>query len=151
MLNYFRGIDEEDLLNDSRIIYPIHSALGYANNLDGVLRQCSSYRGIKKIHRILRAKTLTVSEPDKHKTKVLVSSNDFKPVFKQIFSSDVYMSARFPITKRNTKYTLIFSEDDNSEILMYFGKDRMYYGKREYYQLQTMGPQLTEWLDEVLS
>ena len=146
VLAYFRGINPEDLLNESRELFPICSALSYANNLDGVLRSFSAYRGIQIIHRILHAKTLTVFGPQ-GKT-VGLSGDSFFPIFQKIFSSDIYMNTQYPQEEDDRTFRLDFLEADNSRISLYLGGRRLYYGQREYYELREMAAQLTNWLKE---
>jgi len=150
VLAYFRGIDPKDLLNDSAELYPIRTALAYANNLDGVLQSFSGYRGIQIIHRILHTKILTVFGPQDK--KVVLSGQAYLPFFKKLFSYDgIGMSTQYPQTDDDRKYRLVFWNSDNTTIPLSYGKERLYFDQREYYDLQEMGLELTNWLNDVLA
>ena len=148
VLNYYRGIDPKDLLNDSKELYPIHTALAYANNLCGVLAMYSAYLGIKTIHRIMHAEKLLVVSINGG--SVTLSSASFISMFKSIFTSDIYMDIRYPQKECDRKYSMLFFESSGSVFQLYFGTNRLYFGRQRYYQLQKTALQFTAWLDEVL-
>jgi len=147
MLSYFRGIDSEELLADSKELYPIQTAFSYANNLDAVLRSYSAFRGIQIIHRILQAEALVIYG---RRGKINEFSNtSFFPAFKKIFFSDIHMSSQYHQTEADQKYKLDFFEKDNSRLSLFYGENRLYYGKREYYELQGAASYLTNWLSDI--
>lgn len=149
VLGYFRGIDPDDLVRDSRELYPIRTALSYANNLDGVLRQFSAWRGIELIRQILTAKKLIISNQDGR--RVILSEQSFLPIIQTIFSSEYYSSTQFPQSDADRKYRLDFWKSDGSVITLFYGEKRLYYGKQEYYELEDARFELTKWLHTIIN
>ena len=64
-LMYFRGIDPEDLLRQSKELFPVRTANAYAEHLDAALRTFTSYVIEQTVLRILRSEKLTVKYPKK--------------------------------------------------------------------------------------
>ena len=150
ILAYFRGINEEDLLNDMPSLYPIRTALAYANNLHAVLEEYSGYRGIQIIHRILRAETLVVSGQNGRKSTV--SGEVFTPVFQKLFSSDdIFIDTHYPEPEKGEKYHLTFVKADDQMISLTFSGGRLYFSSREYYDLGEEKTQLKKWILDILS
>lgn len=148
VLGYLRGIGPEEMQNDSREMYPIRTAPAYAANLDSVLSMYSAHRGIDIIHRILHARTLTVTGPD-GKTAVLARPG-FMPVFRKLFSSDIFMDTGLPQTEADGEYLLDFREKDGSRISLRWRNDRLYFGEGEFYELGPAAKLLTERLEKTM-
>ena len=145
---YFRGIDPEDLLRESKETYPVRTAMAYAIVLDGVLQAYSAHKENRLIRRILHARSLFVSGP--HGRTAGVPRPLFIRFFKKLFSNGILKNTQYPQEEADRKYRLEFEESDNSKISLFFGGERLYYGQREYYDLNDKAPRLTAWLDNIL-
>ena len=150
VLAYFRGINEEDLRNDTPSLYPIRTALAYASNLHAVLEEYSGYRGIQMILRALHTDTLVVSGLNGR--KATVSGEVFLPVFRQIFASDdIHMDTHYPEPEDGEKYQLAFTEADGKTISLTFAGGRLYFEERGRFELEEEKQQLSNWILEILS
>ena len=148
VLAYFRGINEEDLLNESPSLYPIRTALAYANNLDAVLAEYSGYRGVQVIHRILHAESLVVS--GKNGREKTVSGDEYLPIFRQVFSSDIVIDTQVPEPESGENVKLSFTEAEDQTISLIFAEGRLYFSAREYFAFGEENQLLKDWIPEIL-
>lgn len=148
VLSYLRGIGPEELLSGSKELYPILTAFAYADNLDGVLRRFSAYRGMDAILRALHADMLSVSELGGR--TFLLQKQSFYPFFKKLFSSEICFSSRYPQKEEDIKYRLEFSGPGDTETTFVYGDGRLYFGPQEYYELRDSALPLTSLLDRIM-
>ncbi|MBO4330872.1 MAG: hypothetical protein J5827_02215, partial [Oscillospiraceae bacterium] len=145
-LAYLRGISPEELLNESPEMYPVRTALSYAAHLDAALEQYSGFRGHETARAILRAEKLIVFK--EYEKPAVLSGPSFRPLFETLLDREkMSMDPEHPMAEADRLYRLDFFGADDEWTLLYFGGERLYYGRQESIENTEDAPKLLAWLE----
>jgi len=148
-LMYFRGIDPEDLLRQSKELFPVRTANAYAEHLDAALRTFTSYVIEQTVLRILRSEKLTVKYPKKK--AVTVSSAEFLPFFRDLVSHNFLIQDYCPQPDGSPAYSLVFAGADGERAQLVFENGRLCFDLRGFFEFQEADvAALNGWLENVL-
>ena len=134
-IRYFRGINEEDIDNQSKERYPVRYGIVYAETLDTAVIQYHGYLRRKTYDKIYNADYLVVSNNKGEKT---FAKEEFYPVFFKLIvkgDGEEIINSSFSYNGKKVTDTFTFYKDNQKVCVLEYTDDmKLYY--EEYFYLE---------------